>query len=372
MIYCKECLYNNFKPDLIFNEERICSACLAYKARKNINWLQREKEFVELVKFTKEITRNKQYDCIIPVSGGKDSYSQTIKALEYGLRPLLVNARTCHLSELGRSNLDGLSLLGCDILEVAPDMALRKRINRYTLETIGDISWPEHVLIFTVPVQIAIEKNIPLIIWGENPQAEYGGPKEWQEKNELVPNRWLSEFGGLNGLRVSDVSEGLGIPIEQFVSYMYPSTKSLSLKQVYLGYYFPWDGLSNAKIACEHGFETSLDPVETSGFDYENLDNYQTGIHDYFKYIKYGFGRATDMCSTAIRHGRITREQAIEHVNQWDGLPPLTYLGKHVDEILEPLGLDMLNLVEVANKFANKELFETSFYNWPRQKFTVE
>jgi len=370
MNYCKLCLYPDTKPDLTFDAEGVCSACRAYEARKSINWEDRKASWEHLVTTT-NLKGESDYDCIIPVSGGKDSFYQTLKALDYGLKPLLVNARTCDLSDIGRSNLDALSEVGADLLEVVPNQSLRRRINRYTLETIADISWPEHVLIFTVPVTVAIEKKIPLILWGENPQNEYGGPKEWQDKSDLVPNRWLQEFGGLNGLRLSDVCEALDLCYGDMSHYRYPTDTS-GVMQKFLGYYFPWDGIENAKLAAQHGFDTPIQPVQTHGFDYENLDNYQTGIHDYFKYLKYGFGRASDICSNRIRRGVMTRREAVEHCKIWDGRSPVTYLGQSLDETLEKIEMPMADFKLTCNRFANKELFECSQRSWPRPKFEVE
>src|SRR5678815_3903495 len=132
----------------------------------------------------KQVKTNPDYDCIIPVSGGKDSHAQVIMALKYGLRPLAVCATTCDISKLGRQNLDNIANL-CDLVEITVQKAPRKRINKYALEVVGDISWPEHQLIFTVPFNVAEEKCIPLILWGENPQNEYGGPREKHETNLL-------------------------------------------------------------------------------------------------------------------------------------------------------------------------------------------
>jgi tRNA(Ile)-lysidine synthase TilS/MesJ len=127
MQYCKSCLYPNTKPDLTFDSEGVCNACRAYEARKKINWDDREADFKDLVASAKN--HSKDYDCIIPVSGGKDSFAQTVKALEYGLNPLAVTATTDHLSMLGRANLDNISKLGVDHIEVTTNAKLRRKIN---------------------------------------------------------------------------------------------------------------------------------------------------------------------------------------------------------------------------------------------------
>jgi len=211
MQYCTKCIYPDTKPDLTFNEAGVCSACQAFEARKTIDWSAREDQFNALVNKVQlhdnwgNIIPNK-YDCVIPVSGGKDSHYQVIKALEYGLRPLAVTATTDDLSLIGRRNLNNISKLGVDHIEVSVNSQLRRKINAYTLREIGDISWAEHVTIFTIPIYEAQIRGIPLVIWGENPQNEYGGPANTQEAFNL-DSGWLQEFGGLNGLRVADIEE---------------------------------------------------------------------------------------------------------------------------------------------------------------------
>lgn len=373
MLYCKTCLLPSTKPDLMFNDKGICSACEAHENKKLINWKAREEVFKALVDEQKN--KNQQYDCIVPVSGGKDSTYQAIKCIEQGLKPLAVAARTCHLSPLGRRNLDNISDLGVDIVEVGFNAKLRKRLNKYCLETIGDISWPEHVAIFTIPLKEAILRGIDMVVYGENAQHEYGGPKTAQEASELG-KRWLSEFGGLNGLRVTDVRTRLcnndpSLLARDFDLLRYP-VASNGVRQIFLGHYFPWNGYQNALVASANGFETSKKPVEGNGTCYENLDNYQTGIHDYFKYLKFGFGRATDISSLDIRFGRIDRRQAIDYVRMWDGQPPMTYLGKSLEEILDNIEMTIDEFMVVVYRFANKDLFDIRFGQWPIPKFKVE
>ena len=119
--------------------------------------------------------------------------------------------------------------------------------------------------------------------------------------------------------------------------YTYPSDDDLArvgVTGIFLGYYMPWDGLQNAIFAQSHGFETWPGTIEGSLCNYENLDNHQTGIHDYFKFIKYGFGRATDIASMHVRRDRLRRADALELVKIHDGAFPWTYLGKPIEELL--------------------------------------
>ena len=230
---------------------------------------------------------------------------------------------------------------------------LRQKLNRIGLETIGDISWPEHVAIFTIPVRAAIAYKVPLIIWGENSQNEYGGPADNAESPYLT-RRWLEEFGGLNGLRVSDMIGADGITEKELWSLTYPTQEELdafNITGIFLGHYIPWDGYENAMTSVKNGFAVYDKWVEGSCVDYENLDNYQTGIHDYFKFLKFGYGRTTDLISMAIRRGKIPREEGIVYVKNRDGMYPNTYLGKSLYNILKDVGLTIPEFEEIVKKF---------------------
>jgi N-acetyl sugar amidotransferase len=301
------------------------------------------------------------WDCIVPGSGGKDSHTQTIRMLELGLKPLCVTATTCHLSDIGRRNIENVKGLGVDYFEFSPNPIIRRKLNRIGLMQVGDISWPEHVGIFTIPIRASVQFNVPLIIWGENSQNEYGGPASASENNVLT-RRWLEEFGGLLGLRVSDIIGMDGIGEKDLVSYTYPTDEELQavgVTGIFLGYYLPWDGYANALFAQAHGFSTLGATVEGSIVNYENLDNHQTGIHDYFKFLKFGFGRATDIACLHIRRDRLTRKDGMQLIRRHDGKFPWTYLGKPIEEILAPLDITLDEFIRICDRFTNKKLFVT-------------
>ena len=355
--YCKKCVMPSTKPDLSF-EDGICNACLNFENRKKIDFKSREIELRKIFdKYRKKNGEN--FDCIIPVSGGKDSTWQVLQALKYEMNPLCVCSRTCDLSEIGRKNLDNIRSLGVDLIEVAPNADVRKKLNKIGLLELGDISWPEHVGIFTIPVQIAVNYKIPLIIWGENSQDEYGGPAN-SNKSKILDRSWLEEFGGLLGMRVSDLYAFEGIKYKDLIHYRYPEDeelKQVGVTGIFLGYFLPWDGLTNALVAQANGFKTHYERVEGSLVNYENLDNYHTGIHDYFKFLKFGFGRATDIICMQIRRNRITREEGIELVSKLDGKFPWSYLGKSLEKILNPLNISIDEFVDCCDKFTNKNIF---------------
>ena len=356
--YCVCCVMPHTKPDLHIDEEGVCNACRSMEKRKEVDWSQRKSELLEvLAKYRKH---GENWDCIVPVSGGKDSTYQVIRMLQLGLNPLCVTSTTCDLSELGRKNIENIKKLGVDYMEFSPNPIVRAKLNKIGLVEVGDISWPEHVGIFTIPVRAAVQFNVPLIVWGENSQNEYGGPAAASENNTLS-RRWLEEFGGLLGMRVSDLSESYGIEPRHLLPYQYPSDEELQkvgVTGLFLGHYLPWDGLSNALISQANGFASYELPVEGSMVNYENLDNHQTGIHDYFKFLKFGFSRASDIACLHVRRNRITRQDALEIVKARDGKFPWTYLGKPLKDILDPLDLTVDEFIKICDKFTNKKIFK--------------
>jgi len=358
--YCTRCVMPETKPDLYFDEEGVCCACRYFEQREAVDWKARGKELEGILdRFRSRDGSN--YDCIIPCSGGKDSTYQTLRMLQLGMNPLCVTATTDRLSPIGRRNIENLKRLGVDYIEVSTNPVVRRRLNKLCLEQVGDISWPEHLTIFTIPVRIAVQMNVPLIIWGENSQNENGGPAA-RADNPVLDRRWLEEFGGLLGLRVSDLVGQVGIEPKHLIQYTYPSDEELrrvGVTGLFLGYYMPWDGLSNALVAQANGFEAWPTVVEGSIVNYENLDNEQMRIHDYFKFLKYGYSRATDWACWHIRRGRLTREDGMALVQKHDGKFPWTYLGVPLETILSEIDMTLEEFQTVCDRFTNRKIFVT-------------
>lgn len=359
MKYCTRCVLPDTKPDLFFDKNGVCNACTNFTNRAEVNWDDRKREFLDIV----EQNRAKNYsgwDCIVPISGGKDSTYQAWRLLQLGINPLGVIASTCHLSALGRKNIENIKKLGIDVIEFSANPLARKVLNRVGLKEVGDISWPEHLSIFTAPVRIAVKFGISLIIWGENSQHEYGGPAAAIGTNKL-DRRWLEEFGGLLGLRVSDLTSYAGIAKKDLIYYTYPNHEEIikvGVTGLFLGYYFPWDGYTNALISQNLGFTPYQNRIEGSFVNYEKMDNYQGGIHDYFKFLKFGFGRASDLASSHIRRNRISRSDAVPLVRAHDGELPLSYLGKPLNEILDHIEMTVDEFWQICDYHTNKKLFE--------------
>ncbi len=356
--FCAHCVMPNTKPDLFFNEEGICDACLsAEKKDKEINWAERAKEFVAIIdRYRSRDKRN--YDCVVPVSGGKDSHFQTymIKKV-YGLNPLAVCFEPTYQTALGKKNLDNLGKLGVDTILFKKNPLVYKKMVIGGFKRVGDNEWPNHVGIFTIPVNIAVKFNIPLIIWGENSQLEYGGPATASQKNYL-DRRWLEEFGGLLSNRVEDMIGFEGITKEDLLPYFYlpdEDLKRVGVTGLFLGYYFKWDARKQLELIKTHGFSVKEDgPIEGTYTNYENLDEATVGLHDYLKYVKYGFGRSTDHACLDIRNGRISREEGVQLVKRYDG----KYPHYAIKNFIKYTGLTKQEIDKVMDSFTNKQIFK--------------
>ena len=341
---CRRCIMPDTRPDTEF-VEGVCSACIAHDKQKEIDWDARKDALLQILGDAD--STNSDYTCIVPSSGGKDSHWQVLTLLELGARPLVVTVTTCHLTPIGRRNIHNLSRYA-DTIEVTPNRSVRAKLNKLSLELVGDISWPEHVLIHTVPFTVAAQVGIPLVFYGENPLCEYGGPLELQSNNKMT-REWVNEFGGFLGMRPQDFVGMDGITEKDMQPYIYDHHKFDGIRwsdacdtEVYfLGQFLPWDSRLNAAKAMQNGFEPML-PCNANWWRFgENLDNAQTGLHDYMMWLKYGYGRACAQLSVDIRSGVISREVALKEVEMRDGVFPAAYCGIRIEDVLGRIGLKM-------------------------------
>lgn len=349
----------NTKPDLHFDELGVCDACRSAELKNTIDWQKREIEFKEVIERYRD-KQNSRYDCIIPVSGGKDSTYQTYVAkVVYGLNPLCVCFAPTYPTELGKKNLRNLHLnLGVDVAEFFKNERVYKTMGLEGFRRVGDHEWPNHLGIFTTPIHFAVNFRIPLLIWGENSQLEYGGPATARQK-PVLDRRWLEEFGGLLGNRTEDMIGVNGITSADLKPYRYPTDEQLAdvgVTGVFLGYFFKWDQRKQLEIITKHGFSVKEDGViEGTYTNYENLDDGLVSIHDYMKYVKFGFGRATDHVCTDIRNGRMSRQEGVKKVQQYDGV--LFY--DVVDAFCKFYEISRPEFFEVVDRFTNKAIFMT-------------
>lgn len=354
MRFCAKCVMPDTKPDLHFDTDGVCDACRSQEAKNDrIDWDKRKNEFFSIVDRYKE---NSDYDCVIGVSGGKDSTYIVIKVLELGLNPLCICFEPTIPTKIGRKNLDNLNGLGVDLIHIKRNPVVYKKLAKEAIKRVGDPEWQNHLGIFTVVPHFAIKFNIPLIIWGESPQIEYGGPAASKTRH-ILDRQWLEEFGGLLGNRISDMIGVDGITKRDLSLYFYPEQediKRVGVTGLFLGYYFKWDLREILKKSSSHGFSTTVRPVETTYENFENLDCYSNHLHDYLKYLKYGFGRATDNACLDIRLGYINREEGVRLVNKYDGIPPK----KAIKKYLEYTGFSEIEFQKIIDSFTNKKIFK--------------
>ncbi len=348
---CRTCLMPDTRPDLHFDETGQCAACTQSQKKDEIDWPSRREELKALI-------ARHDNRCIVASSGGKDSSYIVHTLLELGARPTIVTATTDYLTAIGRKNIDTLAQYATTI-EHTPNQAVRRKIARIALETVGDISWGEHSSIFSTPFRMAVALGIPLIFFGECPQNAYGGPPGSEEAKQMT-RRWTSEFGGMLGLRPSDFVGQDGITERDMEDYLLPTDEqleSLGVEAHFLGQYISWDSHINAEVAIEHGMNYAL-PGPMNWWKWENLDNAQTALHDHLMYRKYGFGRLCSQISVDIRMGLISREDALKIVIERDGLFPHKYMAVPLGRVLHQIGLSESALLVILDSFTNWELFE--------------
>ena len=352
MIYCKTCCYTATRPDTFFDKSGVCSGCLSFAERKNIDWSKRLEALKQHIADAR--AHGGPYDCVVPVSGGKDSTYQVIKMLELGARVLCVHAATDYPSEIGRRNLKNLARFA-KVIEVKPDVWIRKRLIRIGLEMIGDLSYPEHMAIWAIPTRVAHEMNIPMVVWGEQPQREYATP-EGVAPAERLNAAWVNEYGGMLGLRLGDLAAGkYHLSLDDTKEYQFPA--EADLLAIWLGDYIEWDGWKNFFIAQHHGFECLPHLVETSSANFENLDNHITVLRDWLRFLKYGYSRSTDIICNQIRRGRLTREEGFALIKPRERFPQ-TSLGMPIKKVLSYAGISIREFVEHCDAWTNQEIFK--------------
>lgn len=354
---CRTCVIPTSRPDTHFDETGQCSACASYERRPTIDWPARKAELLALLD-------RHNGRCLVPSSGGKDSHYQVLTLLELGADVTIVTATTCAPTPIGRENIRNLSRYAMTV-EVTPSRTVRSKLNRLGLTLVGDASWPQHASIWAIPFQMAVSMKRPLMVWGENSQNSYGGPPGTDEARHMTL-RWCAEFGGYNGLRPSDFVGVEGITERDMQPYQLPSFADLARVGVeahFLGAYIPWDSHHNAEVAHKHGMIWE-DPGPANWWIFENQDCYVTAWHDYFAYLKFGFGRLAAQISVDIRQGRITREEAMEVVRERDGLFPILYMRYPMEALLREVGISRDAFVTACNQFMNRDLFVESAVKW--------
>ncbi|MEA3285905.1 MAG: N-acetyl sugar amidotransferase [Candidatus Marinimicrobia bacterium] len=357
--YCKKCVIPSSSAIPVeFNDEGICSGCLTSQQIDTVDWVRREQQLKRLL----DQYRSKDgtnYDCIIPVSSGKDSYFQihTIKNI-YGMNPLLVTYNANNWMPEGTTNLVNMrETFGCDHIFFTPSISLLKRLNRLCYRMMGDMNWHAHCGIQTYPYIVAVQHNVSLLIDGEHGFMDLGGMHSYSDYVELTQRFRLEHVQrGYDWYDMID-DERDKIQKQEMISYMFPSDaaiKRVGVRGIYLGNYIKWSGNNNAAIAKTYGWQEADAEFERTYRKISNLDDmHENGIHDYMKYIKFGYGRATDHVCKDIREGRLSREQGIEIVKQRDSIKP-----KDLYRWLEYVDMSEEEFDQIADSFRDPSVWE--------------
>ena len=353
MRYCISCILPDTRPHLILNEDGVCNACLAHRTKRQIDWKAREEAFRSLVEQTKQ--RARRYDCLIPVSGGKDSNWQVVTCLEYGLKPLAVTWKTPARTAIGQQNLDNLISLGVDHIDYQVNPKVESRFMLKAFERFGSTAIPMHLALFNIPLKMAASFQIPLVVWGENSAFEYGSADEAHTGFKL-DKVWYRTYGVTHGTTAEDWV-GPDLTTKELSAYFGPDLDELEevgVCAIFLGYYFPWDPEITMKVARAHGFRANPGRPRTGYYDYADIDDEFISIHHWLKWYKFGFTRLFDNLSLEIRNGRMTRTQAVDILKQAGDQTP----NKDIDRFCAFVGMSTNLFHELAERFRNHSIWK--------------
>lgn len=357
MKYCKRCLNPENHPlGITFDDRGVCSGCLVHEEKYEIDWNQKEKDFEDILSQYRG-REGTFYDCIIPVSGVGDDFFvvDTIKN-KFKMNPLLVTYNTHFSTKVGVRNLARLiTELDCDHIMSSVGPETVKRVTRTTMKLIGDMYW--HVLAGsrTFPVQVATKFNIPLIIWGVNGWLDQVGMFSHHDQVEMT-----KKVRKEHALRRLDAESLIGVDSElshkDLQPYTYPSDIQLEKSRVrglYLGNYIFWDSQKQiSDMIDKYGYETL--PQEGTFNSYESINCWNNDtVNDYIKFLKYGYGKTTDHASRDIRLKRMTREQGIELVRQYEHKEPTV-----LNEFLEWVGLSKEDFYKCIDSFRDPKAWK--------------
>lgn len=372
MKYCKKCLQTDKRPNTKFDEFGICPACNYFETLKEVDWEERKAELQEIVEFGKQ-NNHSGYDCIIGVSGGKDSTRQALYVRNVlKMKPLLVCLAYPpeQITQRGADNISNLIDLGFDCITIDPAPVIWKKLLKKGFLNFANWAKAAELPLFSSVPRLAIAYQIPLIWWGENPALQLGDMgalgKTGGDGNNLKH---------LNTLAGGDITWLLSEEIKrnQILQYIYPSDEEMqraNLRIVYLGYYWKdWSLVNNANYSSLRGLDVRTDKPWEIGEPYgvTALDDNYVAFNQMIKYLKYGFGRTTDYMNEEIRIGRITREEAIKITEKFDG----TCDDKFIEMFCKHIEISKQEFWEIIDKFVNKDLFEKNAEGKWVRKFKV-
>jgi N-acetyl sugar amidotransferase len=369
MIYCKRCVLPSTKPGLFIDSDGICSACRSVEKKWEINWDERA---ASLNQICNEIRgKNKDgYDCIVPVSGGKDScYQVYMMSQVYKLKILAVNISAHVQTTEGIENLNNLvTNYNVDLIKIYVRPSTHKKIRKQAFFDVGNPNFAEHRVVFAAVAKTALFYNAPLVVWGEDIGVEFGGNVSNSSLNkgsadDLINNDLFREtsFESLIGDRISD---------GELFFYDNPNiedVKRLGVKSIYLGYFHWWDGIKNYHLAHNLGFTGRREgPLPGNYLNYDNIDEKLCEVHSWMKFIKLGFWRPHDHTSYKIYNGYMTREEAVKHINKVQYEKPA-----YLDEFLEFHQINKRDFNSKIEELRNKNIWHKINGEW-RLKYELK
>jgi N-acetyl sugar amidotransferase len=362
MRYCTRCLYPENHPlNIVFNEDGVCSGCIVHEEKDELDWDERLTKLKSILTIYKNTSEN-NYDCIIPVSGARDSFFivHTVKNI-LGMNPLLVTYNKHYNTDAGVRNLAKLRMeFDCDIMTLTVNPEAVKKITRASIRKMGSIYW--HCLAgqTVYPVQVAVKFKIPLIIWGAHQGVDQVGM--FSHLDEVEMTRKYRKEHDLMGIEAEDfIGEFDGITEQDIVQYKYPDDKEIErigVRGIYLNNYIRWDTKAQHEEMIRLYNYESLEQTRT--FDtYNDVDCYNySDIHDYIKFLKHGYGKVTDHASREIRLRRMTREQGLEMVRNYAFKAP-----ENLDQFLEWIGISLNSFNYLMDQHRNKKMWSRND-NW--------
>lgn len=330
--YCKRCTMSNQRPRITFDEEGICSACrFAEKKHNCIDWNKREDELKELCnRFRKT---DGSYDVIVPCSGGKDgSFVAHQLKTKYGMHPLTVTWASLVDSPVGKKNLEHFIEAGFDNILFSPNQKIKRLLTKLSFEIMGDPFQPFIYGQTNFPLKISVKYNIPLIMYGENGEVEYGGDM----KNADSPTREITDHNKhyFSNIPPEKFLE-YGITKQDLYPYMapdYEEIKATGTEIHFMSYYVKWNPRGNYNYCYKNtGFRPAEERSIGTYTNFASLDDEIDGFHYWLGFIKFGIGRATADTAHEIRDGYMTRDEAVEIIKKYDGEFPQKYFKTFLD-----------------------------------------
>lgn len=353
---CRRCLYRSSHPlGLVLDDDRICSGCRIHEEKDRLDWEARWGKLEAIVEPYRS-RQGTQYDCIVPVTGGNDSYFIVHLVKErLGLNPLLVTYNKYFNTPLGIRNLANLRIrFNCDILVQNVNPISVKAITRTTLRQFGSMYWPPLAGQTVFPVQTAVRYKVPLIIWGAHQGLEQVGM--FSHEHEVEMTRRYRVDHDLMANEADDLPTIFDtLKTEDVWQYRYPNDADLAtvgVRGIYLGNYVRWDPKAqHEQMIASHGYQSARFDRTFDTYDHVDCYNFMD-VHDTLKFYKHGYSKVTDHASREIRHGRMTREEGMDLVRKHEAAPL-----QHLDKFCQWLGVDRLGLQFMLDEHRNPQFW---------------